>query len=281
MVEFTVERVRGNALAPLPVRVRTWEPNHQADNGTNPTEQIHTVTLPALPMTSGWTDYYDGKAGQTVQFSVTVAVDTNFEELDFLKAEILPSTEGLYDSRDRAQFSITDKDRPTITLSANATSITEGRPPLVFNLTRTVNTTEDLIVDVSVDDPGGFLLGNSPSEAVTVPSSIVFAPGDLTKSFTMTPPDDWRDIPNSDITPTVTPHEQYEVITPGTVSVGVADNDVAPQVKMSFNATEIMEVNDLILTITRVGEDKNPLEISISVGLKGDMLATVVRIDAG
>ena len=170
-VEFVVERVRGNALAPLPVRVRTWEPNHQADDGTNPTEQIHTVTLPALAMTSRWTDYYEGKSGQTVQFSVTVAVDTNFEELDFLKAEILLSPEGLYDSRDRAEFTITDRDRSTITLSANATSITEG-DPLVFTLTRAVNTTEDLIVGVSVDDPGGFLLGNSPSEAVTVPSNI-------------------------------------------------------------------------------------------------------------
>ena len=79
----------------------------------------------------------------------------------------------------------------------------------------------------------------------------------------------------------MTPHEQYEVITPGTISVDVADNDVAPQVQMSFNAVEVMEGNDLILTITRVGEDKNPLEIPISVGLKDDMQATVIRIDAG
>ena len=134
---------------------------------------------------------------------------------------------------------------------------------------------------VSVDDPGSFLLGNSPSEAVTVPSNIVFAPGDITRSFTLTPPDDWRDIPDSAITVAVTPHEQYEVITPGTISVDVADNDVAPQVKMSFNAVEVMEGNDLILTITRVGEVKNPLEIPISAGQKDDLQATVVRIDAG
>ena len=106
-VEFEVERLQGNSLADLPVWVRTWEPNRRKDDGTNPTDQVHTVTLPAVAMTSDWTNYYGyGNLSQSVKFSVTITRDYEYEPLDFLKAEILPSPEDLHDSRDRTQYRI-------------------------------------------------------------------------------------------------------------------------------------------------------------------------------
>ena len=48
-VTFKVNRLRGYALAPLTLQIRTWEPNHQALGVANPTERIHSVVFPALP----------------------------------------------------------------------------------------------------------------------------------------------------------------------------------------------------------------------------------------
>ena len=280
-VEFEVERLQGNSLADLPVRVRTWEPNRRKDDGTNPTDQVHTVTLPAVAMTSDWTNYYGyGNLSQSVKFSVTITRDYEYEPLDFLKAEILPSPEDLHDSRDRTQYRIRDLDRPTITLSASPTSITEGEP-VTFTLTRSVNTTEDLIVRVSIDDPGGFLEGNSPAEAVTMPTNVAFAPGAVTMDIIVTPPDDWRDIPDSTLTFTVITEPEYNNEGSASATVQMADNDVAPQVGISFSHDVVEEGNDLILTITRTGEDKNPLRVPITAGPKGEQERVVVTLAAG
>ena len=280
-VEFEVERLQGNSLADLPVRVRTWEPNRRKDDGTNPTDQVHTVTLPAVAMTSDWTNYYGyGNLSQSVKFSVTITRDYEYEPLDFLKAEILPSPEDLHDSRDRTQYRIRDLDRPTITLSASPTSITEGEP-VTFTLTRSVNTTEDLIVRVSIDDPGGFLEGNSPADAVTMPTNVAFAPGAVTMDIIVTPPDDWRDIPDSTLTFTVITEPEYNIEGSASATVQMADNDVAPQVGISFSHDVVEEGNDLILTITRTGEDKNPLRVPITAGPKGEQERVVVTLAAG
>ena len=281
VVEFEVERQRGNSLAPLPVRVRTWEPNQRADDGSNPTDQIHTVILPAVAMTSHWTNYYGNVgASQSVKFSVTVTSDTNYESLDYLNAVVLPSEEGLHDSRSRTRYRIHDLDLPTIALSVDPTSITEGEA-LTFTLTRGSNTTENLIVAVSVNEPGGFLEGNFGTDGVATPAFVVFAPDDLTATVTLTPPDDWRDIPDSTLTFTVVEDSAYEITGSASLTVQVADNDVAPQVGISFNQAEVEEGNDLILTITRTGEDKNPLQVPITAGPVGDEEDFVVELDAG
>ena len=128
---------------------------------------------------------------------------------------------------------ITDDDLPTISLSSNAPSIAEG-DELTFTLTRGNNTTGELVVGVSVEDPGGFLNGNYPSEAVEAPTSVTFAPGDVSKVITLTPPDDWRDIPDSSITFTVMDEPEFEILGDSALTVQVADNDTAPQVQISF-----------------------------------------------
>ena len=125
-------------------------------------------------------------------------------------------------------------------------------------------------------------MGNFPSTAVTVPSSIVFAPGDVTASVTVTPPDDWRDIPDSTLTFAVVPEPEYEIVAGfGEVTVNVADNDIAPQVGISFNHAEVEEGEDLILTIERIGDTRNPLELSFTLGPVGSQRNSLIGMDPG
>ena len=275
-VTFTILRSTGNSFEPAEFQVRTWEPNRRGPDGTNPSEQIHTFTLPAVPMT----DLLTAHATNTITFAVTATDDTEYEASDFLQVELLDTVRRIGQSTDSGKVRIVDDDQPTVSLSVNSTSVTEG-DPVAFTLTRGANTTGELIVGVAVDDPGGFLQGNVAWEAVEVPSSVVFAPGETVKEINLTPPDDWRDIPDSTLTFTVTQEPEFEMVGPASLTVRVADDDVAPQVQISFNQAEVDEGNDLILAISRIGEDKNPLEVALTVGPVEDQQYQVVVMETG
>ena len=275
-VTFTILRSGGNPYEPAEFQVRTWEPNRRGPDGVNPSEQIHTFTVPAVPMTDRLTTY----ARHNITFAVTATDDTEYEASDFLKIELLDTVRRNGHSNGSGEVRIIDDDQPTVSLSVNSTSVTEG-DPVAFTLTRGANTTGELIVGVAVDDPGGFLQGNVAWEAVEVPSSVVFAPGETVKEIDLTPPDDWRDIPDSTLTFTVTQEPEFEMVGPASLTVQVADDDVAPQVQISFNQAEVDEGNDLILAISRIGEDKNPLEVDLTVGPVDDQQYQVVVMDTG
>ena len=277
-VTITLERNWGNPLEPHSVQVRTWEPNRRMADGTNPTDQVHDVVFPAVPMTDLFVEYVT----QTETLTVATLNDSAYEPQDILMVGLLvPST--LSDRLlliSTKTVRILDDDRPTIALSVDDTSITEG-DTATFTLTRGHNTANELIVGVSVEDPGGFLEGNYASDAVEVPSSVVFAPGEVTKEITITPPDDWRDILDNAFTFTVAQEPHYDIVGSSSLTVQVADNDVAPQVSISFNHAEVDEGTDLVLEIERIGEDRNPLEIPITAGLVGDEKRHVFGMDAG
>ena len=275
-VTFTIRRSTGNSFEPAEFQVRTWEPNRRGPDGTNPSEQIHTFTLPAVPMT----DLLTAHATHTITFAVTATDDTEYEASDFLQVELLDTVRRNGHSNDSGEVRIVDDDQPTVSLSVNSTSVTEG-DPVTFTLTRGANTTGELIVGVAVDDPGGFLQGNVAWEAVEVPSSVVFAPGETVKEINLTPPDDWRDIPDSSLTFTVTQEPEFAMVGPASLTVQVADDDVAPQVQISFNQAEVDEGNDLILAISRIGEDKNPVEVALTVGPVGDQQYQEVAMETG
>ncbi len=277
-VTITLERNWGNPLESHTVQVRTWEPNQRMADGTNPTDRVHDVVFPAIPMTDLYVEYVT----QTETLTVATFDDSVYEPRDtFMAGLLVPSS--LSDRillLSTKTVRILDDDRPTITLSVDDTSITEG-DTATFTLTRGNNTANELIVGLSVDDPGGFLEGNVASEAVEVPSSVVFAPGEVTKEVTITPPDDWRDILDNAITFAVAAEPHYDIVGSTSLTVQVADNDVAPQVSIAFNHAEVDEGDDLVLEIRRIGEDKNPLEIPIIAGPVGDEQYHVFGMDAG
>ena len=257
--------------------VQTWEPNHRQADGYNPTKQLHTIIFPATPVADPnlfMTYTYSEKT-----FTVIATDDTVYEVSDSLRAKIV-NTPYNYHSTWSASVGIADDDRPTISLSASSTSVTEGEP-LTFTLTRAVNTTEELIVGVAVDDPGGFLQGNYSFDAVEVPSSVVFAPGEIAKVIDVTPPNDRRDIPDSTLTLTVAQETTFDIVGAYSLTVPVADNDVAPQVRISFNAPEVEEGNDLILSIERIGDDRNSLEIAMNIGPEDDQRYEVIGFGSG
>ena len=277
-VTFTLEREFGNPYAPLPLQIRTWEPNQTNPDGTNPTEQVHDLVFPALPITSNWQPSVE----QTLTFTVTANDDDAFEITDLLKFELLPPTRYRGGSVVKGQVAIIDDDQPTITLTSDATSITEGET-VTFTLTRGNNTAVETLVGVRVDDPGGFLQGDYPGapDGVETPTSVMFSAGDTTKTIAITPPDDRRDIPDGALTLTVEEAAGYEILGSNPQTVQVADNDVAPQVQISFNHDEVEEGEELVLTITRIGEDKNDLEIPMMGGRADDQRFTVIGMDPG
>ena len=283
-VTFTLKRLRGNPLEPLTVQLRTWEPNQQQPDGTNPTNQIHDIVFPAIPMTDRWVDYVT----QTQTLTVFTEDDAVYETQGRMEARLYRIDGGLYRSYNsqrteavhEREIAIEDDDFPDISLLADTTSITEGET-VTFTLTRSAGTGAELIVGVSVLDPGGFLEGNSFPEAVSVPSSVIFAPGEDTKTVVLTPPDDWRDIPDSSLTFTVEASPDYAIPGSSSLTVQVADNDVAPQVSIRFADAEVEEGTDLVLVIERIGEDKNPLDITLTTGPMDDQEYMVAGMDAG
>ena len=271
-----VERKFGNAYEPLPVQIRTWEPNRTNPDGTNPTEQVHELTFPAVAVTS----YFQLSVDQTLDVTVTASDDAFFETSDQLQFELLAPVRRAKSSVVKGRVAILDDDQPTIELSSDKTSVTE-RETVVFTLTRGNNTTGELIVGVAVNDPGAFLLGDYVGDAdgVETPTSVTFADGDATKTVSIAMPDDRRDIPDSALTFTVEEDPGYEILGTNPQTVEVVDNDVAPQVQISFNHGEVEEGQDLI--VKRIGEDKNDLEIPMTGGRDDDQRFTVIGMDPG
>ena len=139
-VTFTPNVYRSYPFEALTVQVRTWEPNRSAPDGTNPTDQLHDVTFPALPVT----DLYNYPDTRSITFTVTATDDTAHEVSDFLKARLAANV-GSYSGAEGTQVEIENDDHPTISLSVNSTSVTEG-DTVTFTLTRGVNTAQELIV---------------------------------------------------------------------------------------------------------------------------------------
>ena len=280
-VEFPVQRVAGYALEPVTVQVRTWEPNRREPGGDNPTDQVHTLTFPALPLTSTFIRSRDIDQTQTI--TVTTEQDSNYEVRDKIQAEVVHVSHAVKTSQSTLEHRalIVDDDRAAIALSSDTTGITEGET-VTFTLTRTNNTAEELQVGVALDDPGGFLEGNFPGDEVTVPSAIAFGAGDATATLAVTPPDDWRDIADSALTLTLeTARPEYEISGPDSITVDVADNDTAPQVSIGFQPAEVEEGQNLVLWINRTGQDTNPIEVPVTVGPVGDQRYMVFRLGPG
>ena len=105
--QVTLEvRQSAASVEPLDVRVRTWEPNRVQPDGTNPTEQVHTITFPAVPIT----DQFVLSPPQTQTFTVTTMDDTDYETSDVLKAQVLSAQRVLTIDTVRLEVDITDDD---------------------------------------------------------------------------------------------------------------------------------------------------------------------------
>ena len=122
-VQLTLRRWFDNPLEPLTVQVRTWEPNRSARDGTNPSEQIHTITFPAVPMTELFVPW----VAQKKTITIAVTDDAEHEVADFLKAEVLEGVGRDFYSDDFIEVRIKDNDAVGFTVGPTAITAVGGR----------------------------------------------------------------------------------------------------------------------------------------------------------
>ena len=175
-----------------------------------------------------------------------------------------------------------DDDMTSINLAVDNTDVTEG-DTITFTLTRVSsvdNLASSAIVGVSVSDPGSYLRGNHWEHAPAPPTSVEFAAGSETATFTLQTRDDWRDIPDNEIVVEILPESDYAIET-GRAVTTVRDNDIAPQVSIGFEPSTAEEGQSIYLTFRRIGDDRNPIELSYVAGPLGSQEYSVATLDPG
>ena len=188
--------------------------------------------------------------------------------------------------RDGIVHEIFDNPR-TVSIAADSTSVDEGEAA-DFTLTRDGPTAGPLAVNISIEDPGGFLRGNHGQSAPTLVREVIFEAGSAVASLSLPTRDDRRDIADDDVTVTVRPTQdgsyegRYRVVEgKGSASVTVADNDAAPQIELSVDRTEAVEGETVTFRLTRIGDARNSVELPVLFGIDGEQTPTVYGLGPG
>ena len=175
----------------------------------------------------------------------------------------------------------------TVSIAADSTSVDEGEAA-DFTLTRDGPTAGPLAVNISIEDPGGFLRGNHGQSAPTLVREVIFEAGSAAASLSLPTRDDRRDIADDDVTVTVRPTQDgsyegsYRVVEgSGSASVTVADNDAAPQIELSVDRTEAVEGETVTFRLTRIGDARNSVELPVLFGIDGEQTPTVYGLGPG
>ena len=183
-VTYTLTRTGGPIGSSATFEVSTWEPSRRSE-GNNPSRQNTNVQF------DPWET--------TATFTISAYVDGVDESgTDALKARITTPGAG-YATGTPHEVDVEIDDPPRgstlITLVRDQASITEGQTA-TFTLTRTGgDTTQELTVDLRVDDNGEYLRGNHWDAAPDIPTEASFAPNLTTATVSLTAPDDDRDLP--------------------------------------------------------------------------------------
>ena len=221
---------------------------------------------------SGVPDSVTFESGQTEQsftFSATDDILDDDGESVKLGFSTLPVGVTAGDN-DESTVSIIDNDViPTITIVAERASVEEGSNAS-FTLSRKGTTTDSLVVDISVADPGDFLRGNHWETAPVLPEDVTFQAGSGTSTITLQTKDDLRDIPNAALTVTISTSTAYWTVSGlDSAAVTVQDNDVAPTLEFSISSTDIFEGSSLEISLVRTGDTRNSFPLRLQRGYQG------------
>ena len=244
---FTLTRT-GDATGELTVQVNSVQ------NGLRAGGKLitHTVTFEA------------GSA--TAVLTIAIINDGIPEHSDWIAVGVAPGSGYVVGDPDRARVTVRDL---IITVAASEDTVAEGEAA-TFTLTRNGDTVGSLVVNVSVSDPGSFLRGNHWRPAPRTPDIAEFEAGSATFAITLQTQDDWRDIPDNDLTVSVTAGSGYEVGSPGSASVTVTDNDVAPELEVTIQRGIVLE-----------GETPAAMEGDTLAATEGDTLSVVMQRHGG
>ena len=169
-----------------------------------------------------------------------------------------------------------------VTIAPDQDSITEGESA-AFTLTRAGDTSEALAVRVSVEDPGDFMRGNGYWTDPRPPTTVEFDAGSATATLSLPTRDDWRDIPDDDLTVTIEPgdHRDYRPGATSSASVTVLDNDTKPVFQLSVNEETLTEGETVVFTLTRTVDFTHAVEMLLDFVIQGELRRHVVVFPAG
>ncbi len=257
---FTLNRT-GNVTGTLTVGVTVSETGDvlaAADEGQK------SVTFAANSATAALSVATQGDTADEAASVVTVTVNADTAST----ATYEPGTTAT------ATVTVNDDDVPSITVAADAPSVTEGTPA-AFTLTRAGVVTDALTVTVAVSETGDMLAG-------TAPDSVTFAAGAATAALSLATEDDAADEADSVVTVTVnadtTSPATYEPGTTATATVTVNDDDVPSITVMADRAfvpedSTVAEGELAAFILTRTGIVTGTLTVVVTVSESGDVLA--------
>ena len=156
---------------------------------------------------------------------------------------------------------------PVLTISANATSVTEGEAA-TFTITATPAPTTALTLNVNITETGKVLSG-TPDSTITISANQTI--------LTVATDDDNIDEDASVITAQLQAGTGYTVGTPSSASITVNDNDiptpVVSQVTISANATSVTEGTAATFTITATPAPTTALTLNVNITETGKVLS--------
>ena len=243
----------------LEVSVYSEEPNYPA--GIEPLNGLEPIRVHSVVFQPG---------EETAELEVVASEDGIEEENDILEVGVNPGSQ--YDLAEgdswRIRIRILNPPATTVTIAADASSpITEGESAS-FTLTRTGYMRPGLTVGVSVDDPSGFLDGETWDPAPVLPANVTFEGRNTTATLALQTIDDRHDAANSNITIEVTEWQgsTFDIGSPRSASVMVNDNDVMPNISLSVDPDAgLVEGDTAHIVLTRSGDTANPVLLSLDI----------------
>ena len=254
--DFTLRRYAGTDVgsmtSALAVRLSVTETGTMI-SGTAPS----SVTIP--------------EGAQEVSFTVPTVDDSVNEDTSDITVQINSDTEYSV-SISAATVTVTDDDLPLVAVAAGSSPITEG-VSAVFAVSRTGSTTSALSVDLNVSEGGGDRVASTDegSRSVTIPA------GDSSVAFTIATVDDSVVEGDSTVTVSVSSGTAYGVVSPGSASVIVNDDDTAAPVSVFLRERSTLPVTEgapLVFEVSRGFGD--PVTASLTVNVRVSELGDVV-----
>ena len=254
---FTLTRVAaadaGPSMAALTVRLSVSETG-TVIAGTAPV----SVTIP------------DGAT--EVSFTVPTVDDTVNEDNSDITVRINSSTRYSVFVRE-ATVTVTDDDLPLVAVAAGGSAVTEGDSAF-FAVSRVGSTSSALTVDLVVSESGGDRVASTEegSRSVTIPA------GDSSVSFSVATVDDSDVEGDSTITVSVTDGTDYGVVSPGSASVTVNEDDTPPP-RVSVRPRSRLPMTEgasLVFEVARGYRDPvtAPVTVNLRVSETGNVLAS-------
>ena len=169
---------------------------------------------------------------------------------------------------------------PGVSIIANQATVTEG-DTATFTLTRTGSATRTEVVNVSVSDPGSYLRGNHWQPDPVLPTTATFQVGSSTATISLQTKDDLRDIPDNNLTVTISSGTGHLTVgDANSASIVVTDNDVAPTLTLSSDSTSVEEGETFVLNLNITGGSETSLPLDVDRGYQGQVMSETVTLDA-